>query len=87
VREAFRALEESGLVRLEKNRGVFVARSSLAEANEIYEVRAALDNGRADGCPGRNGEHIRSCARSSSAWIARRQRIRARVLAPQSRAS
>ncbi len=43
VREAFRALEESGLVRLEKNRGVFVRRISVAEADEIYEVRAALD--------------------------------------------
>jgi phosphonate utilization transcriptional regulator len=43
VREAFRALEESGLVRLEKNRGVFVRQISLAEADEIYEVRAALD--------------------------------------------
>jgi phosphonate utilization transcriptional regulator len=43
VREAFRALEESGLVRLEKNRGVFVRQISLEEADEIYEVRAALD--------------------------------------------
>ena len=43
VREAFRALEESGLVRLEKNRGVFVRQISVEEANEIYEVRAALD--------------------------------------------
>lgn len=43
VREAFRALEESGLVRLEKNRGVFVRQISVAEADEIYEVRAALD--------------------------------------------
>lgn len=43
VREAFRALEESGLVRLEKNRGVFVRQISVTEANEIYEVRAALD--------------------------------------------
>jgi phosphonate utilization transcriptional regulator len=43
VREAFRALEESGLVRLEKNRGVFVRQISVSEANEIYEVRAALD--------------------------------------------
>jgi phosphonate utilization transcriptional regulator len=43
VREAFRALEESGLVRLEKNRGVFVRQISVAEANEIYEVRAVLD--------------------------------------------
>jgi phosphonate utilization transcriptional regulator len=43
VREAFRALEESGLVHLEKNRGVFVRQISLEEADEIYEVRAALD--------------------------------------------
>jgi phosphonate utilization transcriptional regulator len=43
VREAFRALEESGLVRQEKNRGVFVRQVSVEEAEEIYEVRAALD--------------------------------------------
>jgi phosphonate utilization transcriptional regulator len=43
VREAFRALEESGLVRMEKNRGVFVREVSIEEADEIYEVRAALD--------------------------------------------
>jgi phosphonate utilization transcriptional regulator len=43
VREAFRALEESGLVRLEKNRGVFVRQISIEEADEIYELRAVLD--------------------------------------------
>src|SRR5205085_1436630 len=43
VREAFRALEESGLVRLEKNRGVYVRQISVAEADEIYELRAILD--------------------------------------------
>src|SRR5512132_4549303 len=43
VREAFRALEQTGLVRTEKNRGVFVRQVSLEEANEIYEVRAALE--------------------------------------------
>lgn len=43
VREAFRALEESGLVRLEKNRGVFVRQIAVAEADEIYELRAVLD--------------------------------------------
>jgi DNA-binding GntR family transcriptional regulator len=43
VREAFRALEESGLVRLEKNRGVFVRQISLEEAAEIYELRATFD--------------------------------------------
>ena len=43
VREAFRALESAGLVRTEKNRGVFVREVSLEEADEIYEVRAGLD--------------------------------------------
>jgi len=44
VREAFRALEESGLVRVEKNRGVFVRQISVEEADEIYDVRANLDD-------------------------------------------
>ena len=43
VREAFRALEQAGLVRTEKNRGVFVRTVSLAEADEIYAVRAVLE--------------------------------------------
>jgi phosphonate utilization transcriptional regulator len=43
VREAFRALEEIGLVRVEKNRGVFVRSISVEEADQIYEVRAILD--------------------------------------------
>ena len=43
VREAFRALEESGLVTVEKNRGVFVRQVSIEEADEIYAVRASLD--------------------------------------------
>ena len=43
VREAFRALESAGLVRMEKNRGVFVRQVSIQEADEIYEVRAGLD--------------------------------------------
>ncbi|MEC5404731.1 phosphonate utilization associated transcriptional regulator [Paraburkholderia sp. MPAMCS5] len=43
VREAFRALEQAGLVRTEKNRGVFVRTVSLAEAEEIYAVRAVLE--------------------------------------------
>jgi len=43
VREAFRALEESGLVRLEKNRGVFVRQISVEEADDIFELRAVLD--------------------------------------------
>jgi phosphonate utilization transcriptional regulator len=43
VREAFRALEEAGLVRVEKNRGVFVREVSATEASEMYDVRAGLD--------------------------------------------
>lgn len=43
VREAFRALEEAGLVRLEKNRGVFVRRIEEPEAHELYALRATLD--------------------------------------------
>ena len=43
VREAFRALEQAGLVRTEKNRGVFVRSLTHFEADEIYEVRAGLD--------------------------------------------
>jgi phosphonate utilization transcriptional regulator len=43
VREALRALEECGLVRAERNRGVFVREVSLAEADEVYDLREALD--------------------------------------------
>jgi phosphonate utilization transcriptional regulator len=43
IREAFRALEEAGLVKLEKNRGVYVREITEPEARELYELRAALD--------------------------------------------
>lgn len=43
VREAFRALEEAGLAKLEKNRGVFIREISDTEAEELYQVRAGLD--------------------------------------------
>jgi phosphonate utilization transcriptional regulator len=43
VREAFRSLESTGLLRVEKNRGVFVRQVSVEEADEIYEVRAGID--------------------------------------------
>ena len=43
VREAFRMLEEAGLVRNEKNRGVFVRSIPLEEALEIFDLRAAMD--------------------------------------------
>ena len=39
VREALRALEECGLVRAERNRGVFVREVTLAEADEVYDLR------------------------------------------------
>ena len=42
VREALRALEEAGLVRTEKNRGMFVREISFEEADEIYELREAM---------------------------------------------
>ncbi len=43
VREAFRMLEEAGLVRQEKNRGVFVRQVPLAEAMEIFDLRAMME--------------------------------------------
>src|SRR3982750_2422446 len=43
VREAFRMLEEAGLVRNEKNRGVFVRDIPIDEAVEIFDLRAAMD--------------------------------------------
>lgn len=43
IREAFRSLEEKGLVRVEKNRGVFVRVISPQEADDIFEVRTALE--------------------------------------------
>ena len=43
LREAFRMLDESGLVRTEKNRGVFVRDLPVAEAIEIFDLRAAMD--------------------------------------------
>lgn len=43
IREAFRGLEEVGLVRFEKNRGVFVREIDISEADENYTVRGALE--------------------------------------------
>jgi len=44
LREAFRMLEEAGLVRTEKNRGVFVRDIPLDEAVEIFDLRAAMED-------------------------------------------
>lgn len=43
IREAFRMLEEAGLLRFEKNRGVFVRDIPIDEAVEIFDLRAAMD--------------------------------------------
>lgn len=43
VREAFRVLEEAGLLQLEKNRGVFVRDIPFAEVLEIFELRAMME--------------------------------------------
>jgi phosphonate utilization transcriptional regulator len=43
LREAFRMLEEAGLVRTEKNRGVFVRDLPVEEAIEIFDLRAAME--------------------------------------------
>jgi phosphonate utilization transcriptional regulator len=44
LREALRALGEQGLVSFERNRGAFVREVSLDEAEELYDLRAALDD-------------------------------------------
>lgn len=43
IREAFRGLEEAGLLKLERNRGVYVREIKESEAKELYEIRASLD--------------------------------------------
>jgi DNA-binding GntR family transcriptional regulator len=42
IREACRSLEKSGLVKVVNNKGVFVREMSVAQAAEIYDVRAHL---------------------------------------------
>ena len=43
VREALRQLEAEGLVERRGNRGLFVTSVTAKEANQVYEVRAALE--------------------------------------------
>jgi DNA-binding GntR family transcriptional regulator len=44
LREALQALGEQGLISFARNRGAFVRRLDLSEAEELYDVRAALDD-------------------------------------------
>jgi phosphonate utilization transcriptional regulator len=79
VREAFRALDQSGLVRTEKNRGVFVRQVSLEEAYEIYEVRAALD-----GLIGRlAAKRIQPASLARLREIVKRMHVASRALDPK----
>src|SRR5438034_5589147 len=43
LREALQALGEQGLVSFTRNRGAFVRQISVIEADEIYDLRSALD--------------------------------------------
>jgi DNA-binding GntR family transcriptional regulator len=54
LREAFRMLDESGLVRTEKNRGVFVRDLPVAEAIEIFDLRARWTSSSAAASPSRS---------------------------------
>ena len=44
LREALQALGEQGLVSFARNRGAFVRQMSVAEADELYDLRSALDD-------------------------------------------
>lgn len=43
VRSALQALAHSGLVSIEKNRGAFVARPTVREAQEVFEARTLIE--------------------------------------------
>lgn len=43
VRQALRAMAFEGLLTIEKNRGAFVAKPSLKEAQEVFQARALLE--------------------------------------------
>lgn len=44
LREALQALGEQGLISFSRNRGAFVRQIALEEAEELYDLRAALDD-------------------------------------------
>ena len=62
VREAFRALEEAGLVRLEKNRGVFIREISTCRGRRT--VRGPPRPGRDGRALARPNDHGRAACRS-----------------------
>ena len=43
VRQALRAMEFEGLLKIEKNRGAFVSKPTLNEAREVFQARALLE--------------------------------------------
>jgi len=43
VRQALRSLAHDGLLRIERNRGAFVAKPSIKDAREVFEARALLE--------------------------------------------
>lgn len=43
VRQALRSLAHEGLLRIERNRGAFVAQPSIKDAREVFEARALLE--------------------------------------------
>jgi DNA-binding GntR family transcriptional regulator len=55
ARQALRALAHDGLVRIERNRGAFVARPDPREAREVFEARALLEPPMARAAAGRAG--------------------------------
>ena len=89
VREAFRALEESGLVRLEKNRGVFVRQIGVEEADEIYELRAVLDEfvGRRARADRIAPSIVRELRGASSGWKRPRRKATSTPISPPTSSS
>ncbi len=43
IRTALQALAHSGLVAIERNRGAFVSKPTIQEANEVFEARALIE--------------------------------------------
>ena len=80
IREAVRALDAVGLVEVVPNRGAYIRRIELAEAIEVYEVRAALfgQAGRLMAQRGSEG-NTGGCASFMMRWPLRRRRIASRI--------